>query len=485
MASELLKTLKKVEDSRKNMIENIRNGLKKDISDNASFSEISKFIGTYTQDFSNLYPEKVELWSRPKEWPDCHSIIRSAELVEGYTPLYIALLNTDSDTTFFPAPSGNWYGNDTKEPVKWGTNVLRLVLSDGTIYNNVTADITHTWDKTKDIVVTEGKYKGNYRWFMVYEKGAGFKYHTLAGLPVAEILIYGTKIPNNPTTNNWVSGYSTDTINETLVNFEVLPEYPNTSVGFGSYGMYQRIFNGNKKLENLDIGNVTTFSPSSTNGYTFSNLNSLRRFYGPKCTSTNPVTGALNSMAIQEVVANVSSNFTIYVRPQLVKLSIPNSAINFGTTSGVPGYLREDCELNVQGFQYNPPIYWTDNKNYMTGIGDTSYVAKYHYNLRRLDLSPNIHTKGLITTDDSIYMSITKCHNLREVIVSSNWKHRMDLSDCSLNPSNVLELLDKLQDLTNITQEYYEPIIKLSEYNKGLLTDNDIKIATDKGWVIE
>lgn len=484
MASNLLKTLLKIDDERKNMIQNIKDSLGLEISENASFGDIAQYIGTYTQDFSRITNTEPRLpaWERPKEWPDCHSILRNAEAVDGYKPLFIVLLNTDADTTTFPAPTSNYVGNSVSEPVNYANVCRRLVLSDGTIYNNVTTEIVHTWDKTKDTVITEGDFKGTYRWFMTYETSSQPKYLTFAGMPVAEILIARTS-SSGFSSCNWIVGGTTDTANATLINFEVLPEYPKNNIGVGSIGMSNKCFAGCSKLRHFALGPVTQFSPSSTNGSSMNGWTNIVSIDCPKCTYA--FTSILSTADSLQYLSSATSSLSICASPQLKEIDAPSSSINISIVDGIPGYIREDAKMNIKGFYYNPPIYWTSNNGYPTYTYGGTILAKNHYNLRIYDATPLDLSTCLVTTSGTGAYTFKNCPNLREVKIPSNWKNRLNVSACELNHSNVLEIFDNLQDLRDIPNTIYDPTITLSEYNKSQLTEADIKIATDKGWVIK
>ena len=484
MASNLLKALKKIDDGRMNMIKNIRESLGKEISDDASFASIAQYVGTYTQDFSNIIVGEPRLpaWERPKEWYDCHSILRNAGNVDGYRPCYIVMLNTDADTTTFPAPNSDYYGNNTPEPVKYGNSVRRLLLSDGTSYDNVNTEIVHTWDKSKDLVITEGEFAGTYRWIMAYEKAIQPKYLTFAGMPVAEILINFAGI-NGFSSCNWISGSTMNAAAATLINFEVLPEINKTSIGVGSIGMSQRSFYNCKKLRHFALGPITSFSPSSTNGSHMKGWDNIVSIDCPNCTySFTNILSAADSLQYLNIA---STSVSIGFFGHLKEINTPSATLSISSTDGIPGYIREDCKLNIKGFAYNVPIFWTSNRGYKTYASGGTVLSKNHYNLRVYDATTLNLQSALVNASGTAAYSFRNCPNLREFLIPNNWQNRLDLSDCKLNHSNVLEIFDNLADLNTVTGEIYNPFIKLSDYNKSQLSDVDIAIATNKGWVIE
>jgi hypothetical protein len=89
-----------------------------------------------------------------------------------------------------------------------------------------------------------------------------------------------------------------------------------------------------------------------------------------------------------------------------------------------------------------------------------------------------------VELNETTYITPGKdCKALRNLYFPEGFKSRTDLSTLELNPISVTQIINSLLDLTGLT--VYNPNLKLSEYNKQLLSEADIKIATDKGWVIE
>lgn len=485
MASNLLKAFMKIEDGRQNMIRNVRTALGVNVPDDASFTTLSQYIGTYTQDFTGIFqpPGGSTTWERPAEWPDCYSIIKNLPLNNNKKPNYIVLLRTDAATTTFPANTGStYYGNNATNPIKLAQNVIKLVTSDGAEYTDFSAEIVHTWDTTKDVVIESGEYAGTYRWFVVY---ADYLYYTtLAGLPVAEMLIYysGSSSPSS----NSICGSSNrgNIFCQNIINFEIMPEYNSTSLGVTSIGMSQYSFIDCYKLKRFALNKITSFSPGSTNGLHMQNWPNIEEIrYGAM---SNFHTAIINSATkLKYLQTKYSGTISLPILPNIKVLDIPNAALNFAVTDGVPGLLPEGCELTFKGFAYNVPIYWTSNKGFKTFTTNSLILARNHYNIRTYDTRPLALTGALVTTDSTSAYTIQGCVNFKELLLSSGWLNRLNLSDCELDPSNVLEIIDNLLDLNTVADPVYNPFIKLSQYNKDLLTEADLQKVTSKGWVIQ
>ena len=101
--------------------------------------------------------------------------------------------------------------------------------------------------------------------------------------------------------------------------------------------------------------------------------------------------------------------------------------------------------------------------------------------LTSLDLS-NFDTSQ-VTNMDSMFFN---CPSLTSLTIGPNWAsnnsiYSFDLSSCPLTKESVLDVLNKLADRTATTNK---PTLKLKSTVKALLSDDEIKIATDKGWTV-
>lgn len=485
MASNLLKAFMKIEDGRQNMIKNVRDTLGINVPDDASFTTLSQYIGTYTQDFSKIFkqPEGSATWERPSEWPDCRSIIKNLPLYNNKKPNYIVLLRTDAATTTFPANTGStYYGNSATNPVKLASNVNKLVTSDGAEYTDFSAEIVHTWDTTKDVVIESGEYAGTYRWFVVYSDY--LYYTTLAGLPVAEMLIYYSG-SSTPSSNSICGSSNRDNIFcQNIVNFEVMPEYNATTLGVSSVGMSQYSFYNCYKLKRFMLNKITSFSPGSSNGAHMQNWPAVEEIsYGAVSIFHSAILN--NATNLKYIYSKYSGNVTIGLLPSIRVLNMPNANFALSVTDGIPSLIPEGCEMTFKGFAYNVPVYWTSNKGYKTFTTSTLVLARNHYNLRTYDTRPLSLTGALVTTNSTSAYKVQSCVNFKELLINSGWLNRLDLSDCTLDPSNVLEIIDNLMDLNTVADPVYNPFIKLSQYNKDLLTEADLQKVADKGWVIQ
>ena len=112
----------------------------------------------------------------------------------------------------------------------------------------------------------------------------------------------------------------------------------------------------------------------------------------------------------------------------------------------------------------------------------TNMFAQFR-NLTDLKFPPQDFTLGLKgsydDTDTCINMFLM-CKNLTNVTWSNNWSIGVNCSDCPLSHNTVIDLFNKLIDIssgTNLTLQF-------SSTTKSYMSEEEIAIATDKGWTI-
>ena len=98
--------------------------------------------------------------------------------------------------------------------------------------------------------------------------------------------------------------------------------------------------------------------------------------------------------------------------------------------------------------------------------------------LENLDLS-SLKTSGIVSVSSAFY----GCDSLTNVVFENNCFSnailtKLDLSYSPLSHDCAVEIFNKLATHTN------SPTLKLSSTTKGYLTDQEIAVATGKGWVI-
>ena len=205
MASELLKTLEKIEDGRKSIID-ILNYKNANLPANSSLNFIASKLRAHESfpDNFNAIPSNgitpdtdPSLKFLPDDYPEFRSIIEDAELIQNgqdlFVPLYMFIFTTDYEDTEFCISSkqtitseeiealGNkvfvgkatssYIPNDNDTALPYYPVYKYVKTSDGGEYalrptkSIPTPSVIHTWDTSKDIVLKDGK---RLKWFIVY-----------------------------------------------------------------------------------------------------------------------------------------------------------------------------------------------------------------------------------------------------------------------------------------------------------------------------
>lgn len=505
MASELLKTFQKIDDSRKVMIERAKL-LGHNVDDKASFIELAGTITPAPEITS--YPVS-STWDRPKEWPDGKKMIRDNVERDGMFPGAFLMIKSDDDTFTIPNVITSMSNSSSHRRI----GAHGYLTSDGTWYNDATENITHTWDKTKDIIIEDGEYAGTYRWLLCYydpnQQVQGYLF-LLQYMPIAEIIIgyINAAYVSSGVGGNLLISYSSNGYPE-LVNLEILPE-SNYIGGTWGYGNSWYCARDLKKVRNLDLGTMVNLGGSSI-GTVFTGLDKLKHFNAPKLTnlytntSGSNATLNINSAPNLESLVYGGTRTVIIGKPtyNLTKLHAPNSIVAFvGSQLNYmyPVYLRNDIDLDVGYIAGGSiPLNWTSTKgvciapgiaNSITTLSSSSgsqHIAMGHPNLVTIDLTDSILLNTTKVTDSNKYFMFVGKYSpkLREVIIPENFEYRLDLEYTDLTHSCLVSMLNNLKDLTNVTS-VYDPNLKLGKQNLDKLSEDEIKIATDKGWgVIE
>lgn len=549
MASDLLKTLRKIEESRRLQIETARE-LGHDVKDNASFLELATIMQQPLnkfpiQDYNipDEYPT-VPDWIRPAEWPDCYSILRNAEPYNNYYPMCILLFKNAADTIDIPVKTST----NTTTYYWHECGLEALQLSDGTYYtlgayaSSTTKQATHTWDQTKDIVDSEGN---TYRWIIGYLKktysGTTSSYLNrpmlnFAMFPAIEVLLgditFGTDEYYTSNILNYSSSSNGGTLSNNLVHFEVLPEcnlvnatYANAQCK-GVNTLY--LFQGCKKLECLDFGPgfIFHFHMTSNYGcYWFDGATKLNKLDLSKVKIVR--TGTYNTNRV-----SVYPQAFIEFKPPMTPNNW-NLSFNIGGSSQwyLANYYKKFIEqLKEDGYTVSATYPYTDISN-LRGKrpnveldNDTSGVVYQHefqktvvnatftpsvnhtsYNLLHLDLS-NATLTGPVTTNNTpiSYVSggsyVSKTYpvpsglnssyitnfeyfpNLVSIVWPVGLKHRVNLLGTSVTKEVVLDLFEHCANFAGAT--VYYPYIFIPEKIYNELTEEELAIATNKGWEV-
>ena len=557
MASNLLKTLNKIEEGRRLQIEAARE-LGHNVGDNATFLELATIMQEPTRKFPiqdyntpDEYPTVTEEWVRPAEWPDCYSLLRNARPYNSAYPICIMLFKNAADTIDLPIKT-----TTTTNTYYWQECGLEyLQLSDGVYYtlgsysSSTQKQVTHTWDKSKDIVDSEGN---TYRWIIGYIKktyngasngSADKPLLNFAKFPATEILLgditFGTNKYYVNTLLNWSTNTSGSELSKNLVNFEVLPECDMTNATYSctytkGCGSTVYLFQGCSKLEHIDFGPgfKLQFSLNSSYGlYSFEGATKLDKLDLSKVQVA--IKGSYNTNRIS-VFPQMFTEFKPPMTPNNWNLQFTSGYNTSGYVSQwyLNNYYRKLIDsLTAAGYYVGNSTYRKDitrlngKRPNLELENDTTSTVYQHeiqktvltgtfkpteeqtsYNLLHLNLLDATLT-GIVTTNNSnivVYQSVGNYvsktlpiasginneyvtnfeyfPNLMSVIWPNNCKWRINLLGTSITKESVLDLFDKCADIT--TQTVYKPYIFIPRQVYESLSEEELAIATNKGWKV-
>lgn len=484
MASELLKTFQKIDRGRKYQIDRAR-ALGHTVPDSASLSDLASYIAP-TIDFPSYQGDGSDLiWNRPSEFPDCYTMLQG-EPRDGLVPGLFILIKNDT-TTRLPS-----YNNDNIV-----SGAAACLTSDGVWYNDLNVNTSHTWDTTKDIVINDGPYKGSYKWFLCYYDPNAVslpnRFLLLTLLDPVEIVVNKIPVSNAyPEVSSWlfITNASASKYNK-LINIEVLPESNITSLDalnfnaayfFGTYASLEHVsiptihtikwtYSSNNtylaqfeapKLRVLDLSNITTVNVHS------SPMNKYQGF-------------ALNCPNLSIFKFGANSLVSSYCpMTKLKEFKIPNGTFRHIISNSNPNFgLPNNDNIVIKQISDNIPYNWTDTRGavVVNGRYDTSsttmnnYVCAKHPLLTHIIIDSNSYSGA--TADIAPNSPNLRYVTLNQGFVKTNLRiNKIDLAyDC------LIDILNKLGTGSGST-------LTLGTANMSKLSEDEIKIATDKGWTV-
>jgi hypothetical protein len=173
----------------------------------------------------------------------------------------------------------------------------------------------------------------------------------------------------------------------------------------------------------------------------------------------------------------------------LKELIMPGAKAFLGHSSGSHTTTPDCINIQVESIYHgSPQTLWTNNKasiNTSTTSNQSTYRGFVSLRTFDFNVQKTYSTDTLVTANNTALEKLP-CPRLRTIILYKDWNRRLDASESCLGRGCILEMFYNLLDLTlDSTVAYYNPIIMLSEQDKKELTEEDIKIATDKGWIIK
>jgi len=489
MASNLLKTLKKIDDGRLECIR-IAKELGHDVSDNASLQDIANCLveAGYPKYYPSVDIDEVKAgrkkWVRPDYMYDLEPIFNAAESFTGedgnvYYPLYVVSFRTSYES--IQIHKNNLCASGT----------IAVKTSDGVTYENAqitTTAFTHTWDSTK----TDKYYIVVYGTEAYYNKSTAIKVTTaLNHYEAMEVYLgagyYGQWATNSNYTqlvsivigeNVKVGASTTDFFicnSSYFRHLKILtPEWAYSSNGSGRYA-----FRYCERLTHIECPEITSFNANS--GVMCYGLDSARE--GGYCTYCYlPKVTAVKGYSAQKLFGDTS----IIDLPELTTISTSSSS----TTSW--SHNLNSIIVNIPNFSGGTSHSFTLSNvvifNYKDGLTLGSLIIDNMTQGFKFDKTINISgslkincylysidlTKFKMTNVANI--SAPKVENIKFPAISTSF----DLSKfLMLSKNSIVEFLDNLP----ITENSYT--ITLSTGQKNKLSESELRIATDKGWVIE
>lgn len=486
MASELLKTFQKIESGRKLQIEKANNA-GHSFSNNASFIALAGAMQSPEELPKNTNIPEPSDWVRPTQWVDGKEILRNAEVIEDMYAGAFLMFKTSADSISIPIKNNS--------SGYCGTGCDGFLMCDGTWYNDTSVVITHTWDTNYAITIEDGEYAGTYYWCLAYYKKTSRATYTeqfgFGG--VCEIILgvvnggYASDVSTRCLGGRGNNSYGS------LINFEILPESNITQMSGGSVA-YEYHFNNLTSLRHIDFGSVTSISTNSSasayEGYFFTSpyLKELD-LTGIKFIWSANYSGIHKGIKINpEYLKTFKSDKDIVVtveKPltQMNEFYLPNGTLRHIPTvpPSYPLYVPENDKFVIGTFQGNYPINWSTPRGadlipYRTAKTTYStYLLTGNYKITSVELNSAKMTTSPIYVGD--YSPA-----LKEIIVNKGWNVNLYITWCDITHDSLVSIIDNLYDYSGTTTTR---TLKLG-YNLDKLSEDEIKIATDKGWgVIE
>ena len=489
MASNLLKTFKKIDIDRKLIIQ-LLNGSGLSIPENGSFGDIIDALTTFEP--SNEFNINIG-WVRPSYWPDSKEILNNAPSYEGYFPYAVALMDNTLDSVILPLSK----------------NVITKLIytSDGVTYryNNVDEGIEHTWDKTKDIIIDANNPM---RYVVLYgdlSKVSDYGYpicstsgsYDTVSSPIYKankedkgwgncIVEWLLDLRDNIPTTTFSSTYRTTfpcnhsdgknskvasiTISETvakkiktntinnysnLYNLRYLNTYANSndSGGFSDVNLYTYINTGTNTYNTLGTSKTVTYM-EITNMINLLNGNS-NSCGSPVCNVRLPNAESLGN------------NCTIYAKtiyaPKLKMMN--NNSLNISSNILYLPSL-ENAAVNV--LSYIIPIVILPNLKTL----NSKIASSQDWRPAHTIIVPNLSS----ITDKEAF-NYTGLINLE---VGNNFNSSINLNKTTLSKTSILNLFNNLAAVSTDSGLTVTLGSRLLHY----LTDEEKAIATNKGWVL-
>jgi hypothetical protein len=170
--------------------------------------------------------------------------------------------------------------------------------------------------------------------------------------------------------------------------------------------------------------------------------------------------------------------------PVIQKIILPENTYLDCDTNSV---LNSSCEFQgCAGFiDYYPRNY--EQSGLIGSRKDIVPTGSYSDLLNIIDFSEHVCTTGNAHSVFGSGSSIVKpnAYYAKAFIIPQNCYYRLNISSMYYLPKeNIIDIFNRLMDLTQAELTVNSPSIGLSTYQYNLLTPEEIAIATNKGWEV-
>ena len=414
----------------------------------------------------------------------------------------------------------------------WGSRKI-LKFSDGTIsepFNDVASNNQYikNWDASKDIVVNDGEHL---RWVVVYIQESSntstFYGYNLTNLNTKVFLTTKPFMGRNSATQNEQNlGVNEDfkmlifTDPKTPLGILRKSGYISSGVFLNKLGglRYLKInvddktFCPNTIFSNATSNKVTQYFCNTNNAVSLNALNNLKYMYVSQFNGAG-INSSVRYLYVDNVVSDTISFNYMYslidtnIFEKLTTFNAINHSFHNVKVLSLPNVISLSNTSALMGVRCDTLI--MENLKNNAGNFSSAYLRKVVVpkleilngtigeNVIYLDISgcKTIIATNLASSNSSLeYIDASSletcninCFNnlprLKQLILPNDFKNSLYLNGCNALPSNeIINIFNKLADVRGETSTY---TIYINSMTKVLLTDEEIAIATNKGWVVQ
>ena len=350
---------------------------------------------------------------------------------------------------------------DLKSQTGNRTNADTFILSDGTVYTDITTTtLEHTWDKSKDVIDSTGR---KMRYVKIYSNVAHNYVPGFINTTIWAIHKLGTSVGyiNTPTTTNYKYA-------STFAPIECLE----------TYGINRTPVMHNLRKLILHTDKIGTVSPGTTYGYQYHCQ--LKEIELPEVTIYAP-SGISNSYFILNAYIDRFTAPAVLTQYDNSGGNMPwFSILDFSKTTNM-------TSLNAVGstsYRLIDKIYFGSTASLTTlKLGYTSIKElSIPQTVNTLELKNHYMLEKLVIPSTVTSLALTYMYGLRELVIPNDFA----LAGINLTYSyymtkeSLVNILENLADLTGLTAK----TITFGSVNLSKLTEEEKALATVKNWTL-